>query len=145
MVERSLYIDNVGLLKADLQQATTKIEALQKKEPQSISPQDEQEMKELIQVLHKLNENIAPGALEEKKFVLEEMDESIRNALEAIDLFNVNQPAANKTAQKNIRETIVSLFASLSSEIKTFNKNLKDLKKHRIGQKVVETQKSKQS
>jgi hypothetical protein len=141
MVARSPYVENPKQLIKDLDQAVTKLEEIGKKR-QEIS---NQEMKDLISVLHKFNETLDTGFWEDKRLAPEGMKTSIENALLAITLFNLNQPIKEKGKQKNVDQAIASLFATLAYELNDFDKNLKNLKEIKIGRKVEKTGESKHS
>jgi uncharacterized protein YeeX (DUF496 family) len=141
MVARSPYVENPKQLIKDLDQAVIKLAEISKKK-QAIS---NQEMTDLISVLHKFNVTLDTGFWEDKRLAPEEMKSSIENALLAITLFNLNQPIKEKGTQKNVDQAIISLFATLAKEVNDFDKNLKNLKEIKIGRKVEKTSESKHS
>ena len=139
MVEQSPL---VGKFLEDLNRATNKIKELQKKPSQAISSK---ELDDLITHLKSFNTTLAkPSFLEEKKIAAEEMDEGIKKALDAIKIFQENQPEKNKAAHKNVSQAIISLFSALTAELNMLDTHLKNLKDHKIGRKVEGTHKSKQ-
>lgn len=144
MVERSPYIQNVGQFLEELDQATEKLTEIS----QSKKEISQKELKELIAVLKDCNATFGTGFWDDKKLTTdteEEIKASIKQALEAIQLFNTNRPDKNKAAQRNVEQAIVALFATLTSEVRDFDKNLKNLKDYKIGRKVEKSQQSKQS
>ncbi len=142
MVERLPYTESEGQLLKALDQATIKLTQIGQTAP-DFSPK---EAKELIKILQHVNTVIDPSILSGKTLVLEGMNTSIEKALKAIQLFEMNQPQTNRGAQKNVDQAVTSLFSTLSKEIKDFDKNIRNLKKHKIGlkiEKVEEIHKSK--
>lgn len=141
MVERSPYVENMGLLIRDLDQATIKLEEINRK-PQAVS---KKELDDLIKVLQEFNTTLDPAFWEEKKLVFEGMNEKIEKALNAIQLFQRYHPERDRSNQRNVDQAITSLFASLSTVLNTFDKNLRGLKKYKIGHKVEKSGESKHS
>lgn len=142
MVERVPYTDHVGQLIKALDQATTKLTQIGQAAP-DFSPK---EAKELIQILQNVNTSINPSILAGKTLVPEGMNASIEKALKAVQLFEMNQPQTNRGAQKTVEQAVTSLSSILSKEIKDFDKNIRNLKKYKIGrkiEKVTEVNKSK--
>lgn len=127
MVEQSRYVENVGSLHRDLQQATKELRAMSGN--QMISKQD---IQGLMSTLQHVNANLDPSFWADKKPAPTEMKVAIENALAAVALFP-------KVAPKNAEQAITSLFSSLNSTMKDFDKNLKNLKKYKIGRKVEKT------
>jgi adenylosuccinate lyase len=133
MVDQSRYVDNVRSLIKDLDQAATKLTEISAK--QKIS---NQEIKDLMSTLKNVNVNLDPSFWEDKKLAPEEMKVTIEKALNASALFQ-------KVAQKNVEQAIASLFASLTSTLNDFDKNLRNLKELKIGQKVEKSGESKRA
>jgi uncharacterized protein HemX len=141
MVERSPDVENIEQFMTNLNQAAEKLNEIRQKKQEFSG----QELNELITVLNRFNTAFDPNFWEEKKLVPEEMSADIEKALAVLQLFQSNQPEKNKAAQKNVDQAITSLFSTLSKEISAFDKNLRNLKKYKIGLKVEETYQSKQS
>jgi hypothetical protein len=129
MVERSPYIENVGQLIRDLDQATMKLEEINRK-PQAVS---KQELNDLIKTLQNFNTILDPAFWEDKKLAF------------AIQLFQRYHPERDRTSQRNVDQAITSLFSALNSALNAFDKNLRDLKKYKIGRKVEKSGESKHS
>lgn len=140
MVERSHFIKNSAQLSHYINQATLKLAEVAEAK-KSVS---QQELKDLIKVFHDFNTQYDPSFFSDKKLVPEELSSPIENALKAILLFQ-NATQKEKAIQKNIDQAIVILVSQLNREIKTFDKNLRDLKKIRIGRHIEKTNKSKHS
>jgi flagellar biosynthesis GTPase FlhF len=139
MVERSPYIEKMGLLVKDLNQATQQLEEISRK-PQATK----QELTDLIKVLQHLNKTLDPRFWEEKKLAAEGMSASIERALAAVRLFQSTQPAlGNRSGQRNVDQAIASLSSALTAALNTFDKNLRNLKDYKIGRKVEKTGESK--
>lgn len=139
MVERSPYTsmgDLQFMVKLDV--ATKKLDNINQKH-QAIS---QQELNDLIEVFKPISD---PNFLADKKFASEGMSDKIEKALIAIALFQRNHPATDRAAQRNVEQAITSLFSSLNSTLSKADENLKNLKKHRIGQRVKESSESKES
>jgi hypothetical protein len=142
MVDRLPQTESVGQLLKALDQATTKLNQMGQI-PNDFSPK---EAKELIKVLQNVNTTIDPNILTGKTLIPEGMSTSIEKALKAVQLFEMNQPQANRGVQKNVEQAVTSLSSILSKEIKDFDKNVRNLKKYKIGrkiEKVTEIDKSK--
>lgn len=139
MVERSPYVENAGQLIQDLEKATTHLEKISQK-PQDIS---KQELDDLIHALSHFNENLDPSFWGEKKLALEGISEKIEKALIASQLFQRISPEKDRSGQRNVDQQIVSLSSALTAALNTFDKNLRDLKKHKIGVKVEKASESK--
>lgn len=138
MVGRSPYA-TIGDLQfmVKLEAATKKLDNINQKH-QVIS---QQELHDLIEVFKPISD---PNFLADKKFASEGMSNKIEKALIAIALFQRNH-ASDRAAQRDVEQAITSLFSSLNSTLSKADKNLKNLKKHRIGQKVKESSESKES
>lgn len=80
-----------------------------------------------------------------KSLTFEGMNKKIENALNQLLHFQRQHPERDRAGQRNVDQAIVSLSSSLKETKKKHDKNLSNLKKHRIGQKVVETKESKHS
>lgn len=130
MVERSPQID-VGQLMKDLDRATHTLETMSHT-PQTVSKQD---LNNLIKVLQNVNANLGSSNLEAKKLVPEAMNIKIEKALTAILLFQRSHPEGSGV-HRNVDQAIVSLSSSLNAVLRTFDKNLRDLRKYKIGQRV---------
>lgn len=124
MVEQSRYVENVHALKQDLEIATKKLTQVSGKG--QLSPE---EVKEVAAAIQTVNSNLDPAFWNGKKFV-SGMDEAIKSALGALALFHI---ARNS---RNAEQAIISLFDSLRKELKDLDKNLRNLKKYKIGQRV---------
>jgi hypothetical protein len=133
MVARSPYVENVGLLMKDLDQATTKLTAISKKEKVA-SPN---ELNDIIKVLNKVNENLDTSFWEAKKLAPEGMTASIEKALQAVQLFHRIRPELTRAAQLTAGQAIASLKDALDRAVDGFDRNIKNLKKIKLGQKVV--------
>lgn len=140
MVERP-YVENVGQLMKDLDQATMKLEEINRK-PQAVS---KQELNDLIKTLQHFNTTLDPDFWEEKKLAFEGMNEKIERALNAIQLFQRYHPEIDSSTQRNVNQAITSLFSALNSLLNDVNKNLMGLKKLKIGRKVEKSGESKHS
>jgi len=94
-----------------------------------------------------LKSSLNPVIWEGKKTVFEGLfkgiDEKINNALNAIQVFHHQHPESDPKTQRNIEQAINSLAFTLRSVLNSFDKNLRDLKKHKIGQRVEKPSKSK--
>lgn len=141
MVEQPSHIEGIGNLMRDLDQATKRLEEINKK-PQIAS---KQELTDLIHVLKQLNANLEPHVWRHKKFAQEGMNQKIEKALVAIQVFQLYHPEKDLSGQRSVNQAITSLFSSLNVVLKKVNNNLKDLKKHRIGLRVEKTGESKQT
>lgn len=139
MVERPTFPKNIGQLMEDMDQAADQLTKMTEGEAKSYS---RQAVNKLISTLNHFNTHIGGDFWSEKKLVAEEMDATIERALNALLMF---QGRPEKAAQKNVDQAIVSLFSDLNSQLSKFKQNLRNLKKHRIGHKVVKTSASKQS
>lgn len=140
MVERSPYVENVGQLLRDLDQAASKL----MQAGQAQQGPTHQEMKSLISVLQNVNTTLDPSFWTDKKLAPEGMNATIEKALKALELFQTN-PQANRGAQKTVDQAVASLFSTLSKEIKDFDKNLRNLKKYKFGRRVEKSSESKDS
>lgn len=110
-------------------------------------PVTSENLKSLIGVLKECNDHL-PSALQEKNLggdISQKLKESIEKATGAVLLFKGNQVLNTAAAEKNVSQAIVGLWSALNSEVKKFDKNLRDLGKYRIGQRVEKTNKSKES
>ncbi len=141
MVQRSPYTENLGLLMKDLESATTKLEAINSM-PQIVS---KQELNDLIVVLHHLNDTLDTSFWEDKKLVPEGMNEKIEKAFHEIQHFQRRHPDSNLSGKRNVDQAITSLSSALKEAVNTFDKNLRDLKKFKIGRRVEKSGESKQS
>lgn len=138
MVGHSLQ---VGQVLKELEQVTTKIQEVseQDERKQMASLQDHGFIKSLKHCNEMLSGEIDPSFLDDKKFSPEKMKTSIANALAAIVLFQ-RMRRTDKAVQKDVDQIIVALSANLSR----FDRQLEDLKKHKIGRKVEESHRSKE-
>lgn len=135
MVEQSHYVDNLGQLLNDLDQAAAKLNEITEKK-QAVSKQD---LNDLIHALKNFNTTLDPSFWENKKLAPEEgMNTTVEKAIKALDLFK-------RTASKNVEQAIVSLFATLASELNVFDKNLIGLKELKLGRKVEKSGESKRA
>lgn len=142
MVEGLSHIENEGQLLSYLDQVATKLATIDK-QLQSVS---KQEMNDLINVLQHINETLVSTFWKDKKLSLEEgMNQKIEQTLIAIQVFQQNHPEKDSSHQRNINQTIISLFSALNAALNMFDKNLRDLKKYKIGQKIEKTDESKHS
>ena len=141
MVERSPYTDNPNQLITDLNQLTQKIEEVSGPSAKL----SEKELTELIGTLDDFNATFDESFWNEKKLVPEKADATIEKALKAVFLFQSTHPEKQGSGYRNVDQAIASLSSSLTSAIAAFDKNLKDLKKYKIGQKVEKTGESKHS
>lgn len=135
MVEQSRYVENVGSLMKDLAGAAAKLSEAGGKN--AISPQ---EMKDLMKAINHVNANLDPTFWADKTLAPAAMNATIDKALMALALFQKVPPSA-----KNVEPAIVSLFASFNSTLKDFDKNLRNLRKYKIGQKVQPVEKTGES
>lgn len=133
MVEQSRYVQNVTSLQNDLVKATTQL-----KEVSGNKMISSQEIKALTTTLQNVNTNLDPTFWSDKNPAPTKMQGTIENALAALALFP-------KAPPKNAEQAIVSLFSSLTSTLRDFGKNLRDLKKYKIGQKVEKVDEAKPS
>lgn len=134
MFDQSRGVDpTMRVLLNNLDQATAKLTEIS--ENKMISPK---EVKDLMKALDHVNSSLGTGGLKEKKVVPEEMNRSIEKALQAVALFHT-------AGTKNTQQAITSLFSSLTSSLKDFDKNLRNLKKHRIGRRVEKVTEGKKS
>lgn len=141
MVQRSPYTENLGLLMKDLDRATIKLEAINSM-PQQAS---KQEVNDLIKVLHDLNSTLDPSFWEDKKLAPEGMNEKIEKALHEIQHFQRRHPEHDRGGKRNVDQAITSLSSALKEALNVFDKNLRDLKKFKIGRRVEKIGESKQS
>jgi hypothetical protein len=128
----------VERLMKDLEQATKKLEEINQK-PQTT----EHELKDLITALQHFNKTL-PASLDDKKLVTEGMgmNKKIETALNAIQVFHRQHPEKDR---RNVDQAIASLSSALMEALNAFDRNLKNLKEYKIGQKVEKTGQSKQS
>lgn len=132
MVEQSRPVNTVGSFLKNLDNASTKLTEIGGKS--QISPE---EMKELMKTLNKVNDHLSdPTLITAKKMVPEKVDASIERALIALALFQ-------RVGHRNVEQAITSLFSSLNSTLNDLGKNLRTLRKHRIGKRVEKTGESK--
>lgn len=117
----------------NLEQVTSKLIQIAKKTT-NINEIPEEEVVVLTKVLSKCNVSFDDlKILEDKKFVQEEMAQSIKEALLAVAFFNLE---GNKTGKKSVEQVLVSLYASFMKELNDFSSKLKKLDKNRLGDKV---------
>ncbi len=124
MVQESRGVDQFSLLLKNLDQAATKLTEISGKKEVS-----QNEIRELMTAIDHVNSALGSSGLKDKKVVPEEMNAKIEKALNAVAPFLT-------AGHKNAQQAITSLFSSLTSTLKDFDKNLRDLKKHRIGRRV---------
>lgn len=141
MVEQSPYMKTMGLLLRDLDQATAKLEAINT-QSQTFS---KQELNDLIHVLQHFNQTFDPAYWEDKKLVPEGMTQKIEKALVASQLFQTSHPTKDRSGQRNVDQAITSLVSALNAALNRFDKNLRNLKDIKFGQRVEKTGESKQS
>lgn len=135
MVEQPRSIDPLGTFNKSLDDATAKLNEFSGKK--IASPH---EVKELLTALDHANSSMEAAAdLKGKKVVPEEMNRRLENALQAVALF---QAMGAKTMQQAIASITSSL---LFNSLKDFGKNLRNLKKHRIGRRVEKTAETKET
>lgn len=141
MVERSPYTNNMSQLMKDLDQATSKMNHINSSKSASISSHD---LTELMGVLNDLN-SVEPSFWGQKTFTSEGMNEKIEKALLQIQLFQRRLPANDRSGQRNVDQAIVSISSALKSALNRLDKNLRDIKKLRIGRKVEKSKESKET
>lgn len=141
MVKSSPYSENVGLLMKDLDRATTHLEAINRK-AQGAS---KQELDALMGVLHDVNSTLDPRFWEDKKLAPEGMHDKIEKALNEVQALKRSHPEKDRAGQRNVDQAITSLSLALKEALDDFDKNLRDLKKYKIGQKVEKSGESKRS
>lgn len=142
MVERPPSTENVSLLIKNLDQAKIVLEEINNK-PQINSKQ----IDDLIRVLQNLKKNWHPSFWDDKKLATEGMDDKIETALAAIQLFQGRRHSEKEAGQRNVNQAITSLVSALNAALNTLDKerNLRDLKKYKIGQRVEKTGETKHS
>lgn len=143
MVERAPITQNFDQkILEDLDQATLIINTLTNKNQQQLSNQD---LNNLIRALNKFNGDFqssatSSGIFQGKNLVpSQQVKAGIEKALQALYLFQANQTDRGMAAQVNIGKAAVALFAKVNKEIEEFGKNLsklRQLKKHRLGEKI---------
>lgn len=101
------------------------------------------ELKKLISVLEDCNASLNPNILHDKNLAPAQMKASIEKALAAVALFNLNRPEHSAAAERTVGQAIAGLFSALRSEVGKLDKNLRDIRKYRIGQRVEKSQRSK--
>lgn len=142
MVESPSYIGEIKRFRDDLTSATQELEALHRHLPQALS---KEELDELNHILKHLNETLKPSSMEKKSVAFEAMSEKIGKVLLAIQLFHNQNPQISEANRRNVEQAIVSLASSLSSALGKPDKNLRDLKKHRIGRRIEKVQEAKRT
>jgi len=145
MVEYSPNTKNIDQLIRDLDQATMQLEEINSK-PQLVS---NREFNDLIKVWQNFNANLNPTIWGEKKFLfaemLEGMNEKLMKALNAIQVFQRLHPGRDN--QRSVEQAINSLVFTLK-ELNKFDKKLKelrDLKKYKIGDRTEKSNESKET
>ena len=140
MVEQSPYT-SVKQWVSDLDRATQKLENINN----HLLAMSEQELTELIDVFQQVNTSFDSSLLKDRTFVTPEgMNQKLEKILNAIQLFQRNHPTQDRSNQRNVDQAIASLVFSLRSAMTKFDKNLRDLKKYKIGQKVEKAEESGQ-
>lgn len=132
MVEQSRAVDSVGPLSRVLEGAANKLTEISGK-----STISQNEMKALLKTLNQVNEHLDPTLRSAKKLAPDEV-KAIERALLAVALFQ-------KVDHRKVEPAITSIFSSLLSTLGSLDKGLKNLKKHRIGQRVEKISDSKGS
>lgn len=134
MVEQPRNVDPLGTFNKSLDEATAKLHEYSGKKTATT-----QEVNELLSALDQANSSMQSANLREKKVVPEEINRRIENALLAVALFQT-------TGAKTMQQAIASITSSaLSNSLKDFGKNLRNLKKHRIGRRVEKIEETKKS
>lgn len=129
----------VGQLMSSLDQASQEIHNLSKPTHTASSG----ELKKLIGVLEDCNASLNPNILQDKNLAPAQMKASIEKALLAVAIFNSNRPENNAAAQRSVNQATAGLFSALRSEVEKLDKNLRDIRKHRIGRRVEKVNESK--
>ena len=132
MVDSSPFTHNSVQFEKELINLANQIEGVSR----SSKPLSESEIRELTNKIEAFNSTLNEGFWKDKKLSPEKSHSTIEKALLAIALFQ---------GKRNIDQAIVSLTASLRSALLAFDKNLRDLKKIRIGRKISKSGESKHS
>ena len=139
MVQESRGVDQFSLLLKNLDQAATKLTEISGKKEVS-----QNEIKELMSAIDHVNSALGSSGLKDKKVVPEEMNAKIEKALNAVAPFLTAGLKNPQQAITSAQQAIIS-FSSSTQALKDFDKNLRDLKKHRIGRRVEKTTETKES
>lgn len=140
-----MMVEHVRPVGEMLDQAAKSLHEVSQTSPgKPVTPQN---LKNLIGVLQECNDHL-PSSLQDKSLggdISQQLKKSIENAIGAVLIFKGNQTLGTAAAEKNVSQAIVGLWSALNNEVKKFDKNLRDLGKYRIGQRVEKTNKSKES
>lgn len=136
MVERPAHIANINLFLQHLDKATDCLIAINQKPDAS-----NQELTDLNHLFENLNDAFAagPSFLGEKKIESEALSPTIEKALQAIFQYQ------RLVGRRNVEQAIISLSSALKETLNTLDKNLKNLRKIRIGKKLEKSGQSKAS
>jgi hypothetical protein len=141
MVADSPYVANQSQLLKDLTQLNNKLEKINDR-TQEISTE---ELNDLFQNIDYFNGILNEEFWSDKKLLPEKANATIEKALKAIFLFQNIRPENNLTGQRNVDAAIASFSSAWHAAVSKLDKNLRDLKKYKIGRRVEKVSKSKES
>lgn len=141
MVTRSDHTENIDHFLKNLDRATDCLIAINQK-PEATN----QELTDIKHLFENINESFEAHSFVfgEKKFESEAMKPTIEKALQAIFQYQRNQ-SLSPPGRRNVEQAIISLSSSLKETLNTLDKNLRNLRKIRIGKKLEKSDQSKAS
>ena len=143
VIEHAPFTRNTDELLGDLTKAAKQLEEINKK----VHGISSIETHNVANMLEGLNKSLTPILWEVKSAPFQGLDEGmhhkIQKALDALVVFQSYHPERNPSTQRSIEQAITALAFTLKSVLSSFDKNLGDLKKYKIGQRVERVYKGK--